>query len=72
MTNPIERAFVDAVYPQLLGTMDSYLRAEAVRRARRAIASLANAGYEIVPRTFSAQIDEHQLKADENETGAKE
>ena len=47
----IDEAFADAIYPNLLGTGNWRLRLEAMKRARKARAALADAGFGIVART---------------------
>lgn len=63
----LEQALANAIYPQLRGTRDSQLRAEVVRRTRRARAVLLDAGYEIVPRQPAALSE-----AERNVTGEGE
>jgi hypothetical protein len=57
MISEIDRAFMDAIYPQIRDTKDSRLRAEALKRSRRARAALAAAGYKIVPCAPTAKGD---------------
>lgn len=51
MVTDVEQAFMDAVYPQLHGTTDNHLRAEAIKRTRRALVALDDAGFCIAART---------------------
>jgi hypothetical protein len=49
MSDEIDKALADAIYPQVRDTHDRKLRAEAIKRAGKARAVLAGAGFVIVP-----------------------